>query len=86
MRTRQNIGLAAAALALTATLVACGGDDAAPAPPVTPTAATAVSSTDADKSDHNGADVMFAQMMIPHHQQAVEMAALAPGRAADPAV
>nr|WP_326828248.1 DUF305 domain-containing protein [Parafrankia discariae] len=29
---------------------------------------------------------MFAQMMIPHHQQAVEMAELAPGRAANPAV
>ena len=30
---------------------------------------------------HNSADVMFAQMMIPHHQQAVEMANLAPTRA-----
>lgn len=27
---------------------------------------------------HNADDVMFAQMMIPHHQQAVELAALAP--------
>ncbi|SCG80425.1 Uncharacterized conserved protein, DUF305 family [Micromonospora echinaurantiaca] len=32
------------------------------------------------------ADVMFAQMMIPHHQQAVEMADLAATRAADPEV
>ncbi|OFT23343.1 hypothetical protein HMPREF3160_06950 [Arthrobacter sp. HMSC06H05] len=24
-------------------------------------------------ADHNDADIMFAQMMIPHHQQAVEM-------------
>ncbi|MGW0172440.1 DUF305 domain-containing protein [Rhodococcus sp. NPDC003322] len=31
-------------------------------------------------SDHNTADVMWTQMMIPHHQQAVEMAALAEGR------
>ncbi|MGW4478167.1 DUF305 domain-containing protein [Rhodococcus triatomae] len=31
-------------------------------------------------SDHNSADVMWTQMMIPHHQQAVEMAALAQGR------
>jgi uncharacterized protein (DUF305 family) len=30
---------------------------------------------------HNDADVAFAQMMIPHHQQAVEMAALAETRA-----
>ncbi|MFE9876204.1 DUF305 domain-containing protein [Streptomyces sp. NPDC005784] len=31
----------------------------------------------------NDADVTFAQMMIPHHRQAVEMAELADGRAAD---
>jgi uncharacterized protein (DUF305 family) len=32
------------------------------------------------------ADVRFVQRMIPHHQQAIEMAALAPGRVADPQV
>ncbi|MFD8035625.1 DUF305 domain-containing protein [Streptomyces sp. NPDC059717] len=32
---------------------------------------------------YNDADVHFAQMMIPHHEQAVEMAKLADGRAAD---
>jgi uncharacterized protein (DUF305 family) len=32
----------------------------------------------------NDADVMFAQMMIPHHQQAVEMATLAETRVQDP--
>jgi len=31
----------------------------------------------------NDADIMFAQMMIPHHEQAVEMAELAPDRAED---
>ncbi|KAA1423645.1 DUF305 domain-containing protein [Mumia zhuanghuii] len=31
--------------------------------------------------DHNAADVTFAQQMIPHHRQALEMAALAPTRA-----
>ncbi|MFD0558447.1 uncharacterized protein (DUF305 family) [Stackebrandtia endophytica] len=34
----------------------------------------------------NAADVMFAQMMIPHHEQAVEMTELAPDRAEDPEV
>jgi uncharacterized protein (DUF305 family) len=34
----------------------------------------------------NDADVQFAQMMIPHHQQAVQMATLAEARAADPEV
>jgi uncharacterized protein (DUF305 family) len=32
------------------------------------------------------ADVEFAQMMIPHHRQAVEMADLADTRAADPEI
>ena len=31
------------------------------------------SGADADATAHNDADVMFAQMMIPHHSQAVEM-------------
>jgi uncharacterized protein (DUF305 family) len=32
-------------------------------------------------SEHNEADITFAQMMIPHHQQAIEMAKLAETRA-----
>jgi uncharacterized protein (DUF305 family) len=32
---------------------------------------------------HNSLDATFVQMMIPHHEQALRMTALAPGRAAD---
>ncbi|NJP35150.1 DUF305 domain-containing protein [Micromonospora thermarum] len=35
---------------------------------------------------HNTMDAWFVRMMIPHHAQALEMAALAPERAADPQV
>jgi len=35
---------------------------------------------------HNADDVMFAQMMIPHHQQAVEVAAMVPDRSNNPDV
>lgn len=35
---------------------------------------------------YSGADIMFAQMMIPHHQQAVDMGTLAETRASEPAV
>jgi len=35
-----------------------------------------------DAADLNMSDVMFVQMMIPHHEQAVEMAELAPGAGA----
>ncbi len=37
-------------------------------------------------SDHNDADVAFAQQMIPHHQQAVFMARLVPNGDAGPEV
>lgn len=39
-----------------------------------------------ENSGFSGTDVMFAQMMIPHHQQAVEMSTLAESRALDPEV
>lgn len=32
-------------------------------------------------SEYSGTDIMFAQMMIPHHEQAIEMSTLAQGRA-----
>jgi len=35
---------------------------------------------------HNADDVMFAQMMIPHHQQAIELAAMVPDRSSNPDV
>ncbi|WP_169983178.1 DUF305 domain-containing protein [Microbispora sp. H10836] len=47
-----------------------------PALPAAPAATTPA-------ADHNEHDVMFAQMMIPHHRQAVEMSKLAESRAAD---
>lgn len=37
-------------------------------------------------ADHNDADVQFAQGMIPHHAQAVDMAEMALQKADDPAV
>jgi len=45
------------------------------------------SATSADQvAAHNADDVMFAQMMIPHHQQAIEIAAIVPGRSTNPTV
>jgi uncharacterized protein (DUF305 family) len=37
-------------------------------------------------AEFSGADIMFAQMMIPHHQQAVDMGTLAETRAENPEV
>ncbi|MDX3458715.1 DUF305 domain-containing protein [Streptomyces sp. ME02-8801-2C] len=45
--------------------------------------ASATADAGAKAGDFNDADVTFAQMMIPHHEQALEMAKLADGRASD---
>jgi len=57
-------------------LAACSSDDDG----------TVTAPEESSDAAHNDADVAFAQGMIPHHQQAVEMAQLAEGRAEDPAV
>ncbi|MFI7482943.1 DUF305 domain-containing protein [Kocuria sp. M1R5S2] len=70
------------ALALTAALAlsGCGaGPDESPgatagASPTTPSGTEPATGSAAEISaEHNDADVMFAQMMIPHHEQAVQM-------------
>ncbi|ADG89281.1 lipoprotein [Thermobispora bispora] len=71
---------AAAALGALALLTACGADTATTAGSGGRAAATRPSAT------FNEADVRFAQQMIPHHEQAVDMAELAETRAADPEV
>ncbi|MGW4497979.1 DUF305 domain-containing protein [Micromonospora sp. NPDC004336] len=71
-----------AALALTA----CGGDGH-PSPGMHGTpGGTGPAATASGPAAFGDADAMFAQMMIPHHRQAVEMADLAATRAADPEV
>ena len=69
--------LAVIALLTTAglTLTACGSDS-------DDEGTTNTSS----KSEFNDADVSFAQQMIPHHEQAIEMAQLAQGRASSAGV
>ncbi|MBO0514259.1 DUF305 domain-containing protein [Streptomyces beijiangensis] len=72
----KRIAFAATVAAGGLLLAGCGGSDSKPKA----AAATAAA------ADFNDADVMFAQMMIPHHQQALEMAELADGRASDPEI
>ncbi|MFD5269501.1 DUF305 domain-containing protein [Streptomyces sp. NPDC058335] len=74
---------AAVAVAGTAALVlaACGGSGDSTAGHNGHTATSASASASASQGQHNAADTAFAQGMIPHHRQAVEMADLAPSRA-----
>lgn len=78
---------------LTADLLVVGGAygsaasaETFPVPGTPATTAPATPTTPAPAADHNDQDVMFAQMMIPHHRQALEMSKLAESRASDPRV
>ncbi|GAA0467326.1 lipoprotein [Actinoplanes capillaceus] len=76
--------IAGAAVTATLVLSGCGGDHSSSDPGMNhgTTATTSASVAASAVGTFNDADVMFAQMMIPHHQEAVEMAAMADGRAA----
>lgn len=73
-----------AAVAAAAALSACSTDSTTKDAADRPAASSSKPVTSADS--HNQDDVMFAQMMIPHHQQAVELAGLVPDRSTDPAL
>ena len=84
---KRTLVLSTLAVASTLALAACGettesgntdattsATSTATTTPETTEATTATTEADGEISaDHNDADIMFAQMMIPHHQQAVEM-------------
>jgi uncharacterized protein (DUF305 family) len=78
--------LAGAAVTATLVLSGCGGDSSSSGSGMDHGGMGKPTAASASAAAFNDADVAFAQGMIPHHQQAVEMAALADGRAADPAV
>ncbi|MCX5051643.1 DUF305 domain-containing protein [Streptomyces sp. NBC_00474] len=76
--------LAAATVTAALVLAACGndGDSDNGGQDTTPSASASSSASSSSSSTaHNAQDVAFAQGMIPHHQQALEMARLAAGRA-----
>ena len=74
-RISHRLTLAGVGLTAVLALGACGTDDAGSAAPggMSPMTSSTSESADAGQKD----DVEFAQMMIPHHQQAVEMADMA---------
>ncbi|TDD69840.1 DUF305 domain-containing protein [Jiangella aurantiaca] len=75
-RTRFTLPALVAAVGLL--LAGCGDDESndAGADPATETSAT--------EAEFNDADVDFAQGMIPHHEQAVEMAQVVPDQGVSP--
>jgi uncharacterized protein (DUF305 family) len=82
------IGIAASATLLFAGCSSDNGDHDMGSMSHQSSAATATPSASSSEqaAAFNDADVMFAQMMYPHHAQAVEMAQLAKGRTSTPEV
>ncbi|GAA3985621.1 DUF305 domain-containing protein [Thermobifida alba] len=72
MTIRMRVFLLASSAALLVSACTTGQETDTPAPPTAEQTATA---------EFNETDVAFAQMMIPHHEQAVEMSRLAVERA-----
>ncbi|MEU0069776.1 DUF305 domain-containing protein [Streptomyces sp. NPDC006332] len=89
--TRRAV-LTAATVTAALVLTACGGDSGSDSESTgsagsdKSASSSASAGADAAAGAHNAQDVSFAQGMIPHHQQALEMAKLAAGRASSPKV
>jgi uncharacterized protein (DUF305 family) len=71
----KRIVLSVIAVVASVALTACGND-----------ASTDEGQPSAVEGDHNAADVTFAQDMIPHHRQAIEMSEMVGERASSPEV
>ncbi|MFD4180023.1 DUF305 domain-containing protein [Rhodococcus sp. NPDC058514] len=83
MNTRTKTASLVAAAAAAVLIAGCSNDDSEPGHSMDSMGGTSMTSSSAPSESaatHNDADVAWVQMMIPHHQQAVEMAALAEGR------
>jgi uncharacterized protein (DUF305 family) len=86
-RLRRRLAMVGAITAGGLLLAACGGNDMEGMDHGSGSAASATSTQAPGDNPapgaFNDADVTFAQMMIPHHEQALEMAKTADGRASD---
>ena len=78
---RQVLSIGAGAVAALLTVTACGGsgNQAATRTPTSPGVSASPTSSSAAMM-HNQADVAFAQDMIPHHQQAIQMSDIILGK------
>ncbi|MCP2336899.1 DUF305 domain-containing protein [Actinomadura rupiterrae] len=85
---KQRIAAAGMAVVLGLSAAACGGNDKKDDKAMSGHEGMSMPSATAPASQggHNAQDVMFAQMMIPHHRQAVVMAKTVLAKGSDPKV
>jgi len=83
---RILVGIGATAAALTL-VVGCADNESSDNTATGTTVTTTAGESGTEQGGaHNDADVAYVQMMIPHHEQAVEMAELVPSRSGNPDV
>ncbi|EHK81008.1 DUF305 domain-containing protein [Rhodococcus pyridinivorans] len=70
---KKTLAVGAMALAVVFTAAACSDSDTGTTAATSSATTSATASAADEAAAHNDADVMFAQMMIPHHSQAIEM-------------
>jgi uncharacterized protein (DUF305 family) len=80
MWTRTVLLSAGAVVALVVSAGCSNSSDTSAEKSSTSASATAAPATAQNAGAHNDADVMFAQHMIPHHQQAIEMSDMVLGK------
>ena len=75
MNNKKILAVGATALAVVFAAAACSdtGTDTDTTVATSPATTSATTSATDEAAAHNDADVMFAQMMLPHHSQAIEM-------------
>ncbi|MEU4842069.1 DUF305 domain-containing protein [Nocardia testacea] len=73
MNTQKTLTIGATALAVAFAAAACGDSGTGTTPAPSSAVASTTTAAAENTAAHNQADVMFAQMMIPHHSQAIEM-------------
>jgi uncharacterized protein (DUF305 family) len=82
---RKTLFLGALAVASAVVLGACSSNDSM-SDMQSHSSAPAPTPASGQQGDHNADDVTFAQQMIPHHSQALDMAKLVPSRSTNPKV
>lgn len=77
---RRLLTITAAALAALLTVTACSGSGTQAGSSTSPARSAGLSSSPAGTQAHNDEDLKFAQQMIPHHQQAIQMSDIILGK------
>ncbi|NBH03451.1 DUF305 domain-containing protein [Amycolatopsis sp. SID8362] len=83
---RKTLLVSGVALVSALVLSACSSSDHASMPGMSSSPSAPAASPSQQAGDHNADDIAFAQQMVPHHSQALDMAKLVPSRSTNPKV